>query len=369
MVLRVLLTLLLFIAAQLKAATLDEKIGQMVMVGFRGKEVDENSRIIEQIRHGEVGGVILYDWDQINKNHERNIESPEQLKRLCHTLKSYAGEPLLIAVDQEGGLVNRLKPAYGFPDTLSAAELGSMSPFKTYEESRKIAYTLYQAGINLNLAPVADLNIHPLNPSVNLKGRSFGSDSVEVSSYLFMFWFGHRDYNIATTLKHFPGIGSADKNTHLEFVDVTDTWSSDELWPFQAMISNLQAMIPSNDGLIMTGHIYNKNLDPDYPASLSEKVVQKLLREEMGFDGVVISDDLQMGAIRHYYSLRESIKLAILSGTDLLLFANNEVYDEGIAPKVVALIKEMVESGEIPKQRIEESYERIRKLGSGQNRT
>ena len=331
---------------------IEKKIGQMIMVGFRGTDVDVSTLVVQQADLGQIGGVILNDWDGIHKNFNRNISSPKQLKALCKFLQAHAEHPLFIAIDQEGGVVNRLKPEYGFPRTFSAEELSQGAAGLTFNAAENIGKTLKKAGINLNLAPVADLKKSNDNPDFSNKGRSFGDNPVMVANHVYSFWKGQQAQGILTTLKHFPGLGSSSKSTHLEFSDISDSWSDDELIPFSFLL-------PGYDELIMTGHVFNRNIDSKYPASLSKKTVQGLLRDKLGFKGLVITDDLQMKAITNHYSLRESVKLAILAGSDILLFANSEHYDEAIAPKVIALVKEMVNNKEIPKKRIEESYKRI----------
>jgi beta-N-acetylhexosaminidase len=166
----------------------------------------------------------------------------------------------------------------------------------------------------------------------------------------------HRRNGVLTAPKHFPGHGSAAGDTHDGFVDVTDRWSAVELEPFRSLIRQDKA------DLVMTAHVFNGKLDPVWPATLSRKTLTDLLRQEMGFAGVVISDDMQMKAIAARYGLETAIRQAILAGADILLFANNSVYEEDIAARVAAMICALVEKGEIPRERIDASYGRIMKL-------
>jgi beta-N-acetylhexosaminidase len=345
----------LFFSSFVFGDSLDEKIGQMLIVGFRGLSIDDELSIVKQIKSGHVGGVILYDYDQPTESFIRNIESPEQLKKLCEDLQAVGNQRLFICTDQEGGVINRLKPSYGFPNSYSAETLGKKSPLDTYEASKEFSKTLAEMGINLNLAPVADLNIEPANPSVAKQSRSFGKDPFLVKEHLNAYTLAQKENGVISTLKHFPGLGSASKNTHYDFVDITDTWQKEELIPFELLL-------PSYNDCIMTGHVFHKSFDPLHPCSLSQNVIQKLLREKLGFKGVVITDDIQMGAIRHFYSFEESIKLAILAGSDLLLLANNELYEEEIALRAHAIIKKLIEKGELTEERIDESLERIHQL-------
>ena len=334
---------------------LDEKIGQMLIVGFRGREIDCDHPLAKQIENQCIGGVILYDYDQMSKGFQRNISSFEQIQLLTSQLKSFSKTPLLIAIDQEGGMVNRLNSEKGFPETTSAESLGKQPILVTLKEAHQTARCLAEMGVNVNLAPVVDLNLNPNGP-ICRKQRSYSSDPLKVIDYAKAVIQAHRHHNVLTTLKHFPGHGSSEADSHLGFVDISKSWSRQELIPYHKLIDENYV------DLIMSAHVYNASLDRDYPATLSKKIITNLLRNELGYEGVVITDDLQMKAIRDLYSLKETIKLAILSGADLLLFANNEIYDETIAPQVIFHIKELIETGEIPLERIEESFQRIQLL-------
>lgn len=347
------------VAANLSAESipLEKKIGQLIMVGFRGYEVSEKDWITQQISEGTIGGVILYDWDSGYKKFERNIKSPEQLRALCQSLQKDASQPLLIAVDQEGGVINHLKQEYGFPALLSPQELGEKNDLKaTRRQGETIARTLASVGINLNLSPVVDVNVNPNSPCIGKKKRSYSADPNLVAAHAREIIRAHRQYNVLTALKHFPGHGSASTDSHDGFVDITNTWSESELIPYRSLIA-------SNDvDIIMTAHVFNRNLDKAVPASLSKGVMIGILRNRLKYDGVVISDDLQMGAIKNYYSLEETVKNALDAGVDILQFSNQQTYDPEIAPKVAAIIVKLVSTGEILSSRIEEAYNRVQRL-------
>src|SRR5699024_4395680 len=164
------------------------------------------------------------------------------------------------------------------------------------------------------------------------------------------------DYGILTTLKHFPGHGSSEKDSHKGVVDVTDTWQQKELKPYRALIDSGKA------DMIMTAHIFNARWDSTWPATLSRAVITDTLRHSLDFDGVVRSDDLMMGAIRREYNLHTVIEQAINAGVDLLCFSNNAVYDAEIVPKIHQIITKLVAEGKISKDRIDRSYQRITKL-------
>jgi beta-N-acetylhexosaminidase len=333
------------------------KIGQMLIMGFDGMTLNADNTIVKAIQAQHIGGVILFDYHFQTKQFNKNIQSPTQLKRLTQQLQSYAKNNLLIGIDYEGGKVNRLKENVGFPKTHTAAELAFFSEEDIKKYADQMAATLSEVGANLNFAPVLDVNINPNNPAVGQLERSFSSDPEKVSHYANIFSAAFRARNIISTYKHFPGQGSSAGDTHLNCVDVTETWQSIELEPYQALLKN------ASQAIVMTAHIINKKLDSDgYPASLSKKMTQDLLREKLHFDGVVVTDDLQMQAITNHYKLEDTVRLAILAGADLLLFGNQLTETPLVAENVVELIYQDVVTGKIPIARIEESYQRIVKL-------
>lgn len=345
--------------AQKKASevTLDEKIGQMIKVGFRGFEAPPESPIADIIKNYHIGGVVLFDYDVPTDSARRNIQSPEQVQKLTDQLQSYADTPLLIAIDQEGGKVARLKEKFGFPASVSAEYLGTLNnPDSTRFYAQRTAVTLKKAGINTNLAPVVDLNTNPQNPVIGGIDRSFSADPKTVVRHATIYINELHKHGILTTLKHFPGHGSSKDDSHKGIADVTKTWEKKELTPYKMLIDSGKADI------IMTAHIFNARLDSTYPATLSKPVITGILRDSLGFNGVVMSDDLQMGAIRKYYDLKETIKLSIQAGVDMLSFANNSVFDPQIAAKAHRIIKELIDDGTISEERINQSYDRIMKL-------
>jgi beta-N-acetylhexosaminidase len=326
----------------------------MVLVGFRGLELSEDDLIVQDIKSGSIGGVILFDRDVELNSEVRNIQSPEQVMILTQQLQSYSDIPLIISIDQEGGQVNRLKEKYGFPPCVSQQYLGYLNDSQlTSDHASIIARKLNEIGINLNHAPCLDLNTNPANPVIGAKERSFSGDPDLVTKHAELIIDQHHSSNIATTLKHFPGHGSSSADSHLGFVDVSETWNKNELIPFREIIAKGKADV------VMTAHIFNSNLDEQYPATLSEKVISGLLRKELGWDGIVISDDMQMKAISEHYSLSESIELAINAGIDILVFGNNVSFDSIISQKVNKIINELLSEGKITESRIEESFNRI----------
>ncbi len=336
---------------------LDKKIGQMLMIGFRGVELREENSIVQDIREGCLGGVLLFDYDVPTQRPVRNIQSPEQVKRLVTSLQEFAVIPLFVGIDQEGGHVNRLKEAYGFPATVSAQYLGQLDHVEITAKYADItAKTLANLGINLNFAPVVDLNTYPENPIVGKVERSFSADPEIVIRHAREWINCHHEHGVLCTLKHFPGHGSSRSDTHLGFVDVTETWVSEELQPYAGLIRT-----GFND-MVMSAHIFNADLDPGMPSTLSHKIITELLRKQLHYDGVVISDDMQMDAIASRYSLETAIQAAIEGGVDILTFGNNRNYQDDIMTQVTAIIKKLVLTGVISRERIEQSSQRICRL-------
>jgi len=344
--------------------SLDKQIGRMLLVGFRGMEAGPETKIAQDIKKYHIGSVVLFDIDVSlrsagAKNTERNIQSPEQLRRLTTQLKAASREPLFIGIDQEGGKVNRLKPVYGFPSTISADSLGKINNLDTtFQRARAIARTLRSAGINLNFAPDTDLDICPIPDSsiIHKSKRSFGKDPAHVAAHAQAFIRAHHEENILTSIKHFPGHGSAMSDTHAGFVNVTEVWKAAELEPFRQVIAS------GNCDMVMTGHLFNAWLDPLHPATLSDEILNDILRQEYHYDGLIISDDMQMGAITKMFGLERAIELAVNAGVDILLFGNNLNYDPDIAEKAFNTLKKLVQEGKISKKRIKEANKRILKL-------
>ncbi|WP_419785145.1 glycoside hydrolase family 3 protein [Pseudodesulfovibrio sp.] len=344
-------------AAETAPADLDVMIGQMIMAGFRGYTVDENSPIMRDIRERHLGGVVLFDRDMtLPEGEGRNIKDPAQVAKLTAMLQKASYIPLLIGVDQEGGKVQRLKKKYGFTETPSAAELGKSSAKAVYEAGQAVGETLALAGFNLDFAPLADVNVNPDCPVIGKLDRSFSADPEQVAKCDEMFLEGLASRDVIGCLKHFPGHGSAGDDSHQGLTDVTSTWSEKELIPYKRLIGKDPVK------MIMTAHIFNANLDSEYPATLSKAVITDLLRKKLCFDGVVITDDLNMRAITEFYGLDEAVRRAIDAGADILLFGNNISYDPEIVQNVVEIIRNLVERGTITEERIRQSYDRIIRL-------
>lgn len=373
--------------------------GQMLLIGFRGAEpADQNGAplpILRQVAEQNLGGVILFDRDAVLGSGGRNVQSPAQLSRLTAALARAAAEanlpPLFIAVDQEGGRVQRLKPVYGFPDSPAAAELcpdgapgpsdaasppsspNTNAPASTpasagggagpvlaaspaFNAGQATGRMLRDAGLNLDFAPVCDVNVNPQNPVIGGLGRSFAADPLRAGMCAASFARGLKSQGVLTAAKHFPGHGSSTSDSHLGFTDVTGTWTETELLPFAALMrENLADMV-------MTAHVYNARLDPKRPATLSRAVITGLLRGKLGYSGVVVTDDLQMRAVTSAYGFKEALGLAVNAGADVLLIGNNLEYDDAIGQKALDALMALVAEGKVPAARIRESYARILSL-------
>jgi len=334
-----------------------EKIGQMLIIGFQGTIISEDSYISKAINDLNIGGIILFDYDVPSKSSSRNISNPEQVKKLIKNLQEFSPTPLFIAIDAEGGYVNRLKPKYGFIEIPSAQEMGKKNIEETKKTGIKLTNQFTNLGINTNFAPVVDVNINPNNPVIGRIERSFSSNPEKVTAYAFAFIQGHHQNNIITAIKHFPGHGSSKDDSHQGMTDITKTYQEKELIPYQELIKKGAV------DMIMTAHIINRDIDPNYPATLSPFFINNILRQQLGFNGVIVSDDMQMGAITEYYGFAESIILAINAGCDILIISNNnKIYDETAPYRAQEIIFEAVKSGKISIDRILESSERIYKL-------
>ncbi len=354
---------------------LREMIAQMIMVGFKEAELAANPFIVRAIKEFCLGGVILYNIDlkcgleeqkkrpdltpvEMARICPRNIISLDQLRNLTSGLQSYSKNRLLIAVDQEGGQGSRLGPAAGFPETESPKALGEKSDLAvTAKAAKTIATDLRRSGINLNLAPVVDLSLNP-EGLIAKNGRSFGSDPNLVYRQAKAFILAHRQQGILTTLKHFPGKGSAAEDTHLQVADVTSSYQLQELYPFSWLIEEGLA------DAVMTAHILHRDWDAEYPVTLSPKILHGFLRDKLGYQGVIISDDLFMGAIVKRFSLEEACLLAVRAGVDLLLASNNspEEYEPGLFMRMFEALIKGVEDGRISRTMIETSQARIKAL-------
>ena len=265
-----------------------------------------------------------------------------------------------MSIDQEGGQVARLNAGDGYAATLSEAQVGARDDLAaTHAWAHTMATWLAGARINLNFAPVVDLDVNPTSPAIGALGRSFSADPAVVTALASQAIRAHHQVGVRCAIKHFPGIGSSTGNTDAGFVDVTRTWHPVELAPFRSLV---QAGWPD---AVMVGHVLNGQLDASRPASLSHATVTNLLRQGMGWRGVVVSDDMQAGAIRARYGTAEAIGLAVEAGVDLLVFANQAVYDPGVVATAVDAVAGLVRGGRVTIAELRASADRRARLLAG----
>lgn len=348
---KIILILVMIFSVQIPlfAADLNEMIGQMIIVGFVGDNVKSKGfkEVLKQVENNEISGVIFF---------EDNIKNKEEFLKMTSALKnSKAKYPPFIAIDMEGGYVQRMNENNGFKNFKSAKQISKLTEDEAYKEYFEMAKMLKEANINLNFAPCVDLAVNK-ESIIEQKERSYSNDPKVVVKYAKQFIKAHEKNNIITSIKHFPGHGSPTGDTHLGFVDATKTYSDNELYPYLylADVSPLQT--------VMISHLYNKNIDKKYPASLSYQTIEKFLRVQTNFDGVIITDDLDMGAIRKNYDLYEIVSLSINAGENILLFSNRFEHDKKLVDKINLAIKRGLVDGYILSDNLVNSYERIIKL-------
>lgn len=345
--------------------TLRQKIGQMLIMGFNGSEIHEKSKIAQWLSHEGLGGVLLFDKDVSTGQFGKNLLNQIQIKHLIHQLRQFNAlnakdsdhQPeLLVALDYEGGRVDRLSNIEGCMSTLSPQMQANLSADDFVEEIKQMAFTLSSLGFNLNFAPVVDLNRNSEQGIIGKLGRCFSSDPLVVAHYSKLFVEIFRQYGVACCYKHFPGHGSATGDTHEDFVDVTHTFHADELVPYHYLFKNEKLPM-----MVMTAHVVNKNLDAKgLPATLSYDILTGMLRNTLNFDGVIISDDLQMQAIAKHYNLEEALSLTINAGADMLIFANQ--LGSITAPEIITCIEQLVLNNTINQQRIDEAFRRVQRF-------
>lgn len=319
--------------------TVDEKIGQMMVVGFQSGELDDHAKKMIEDYH--VGGIILFD---------RNMENPKQVATLNQNLQKLARNqehhiPLIISVDQEGGQIVRMKEKVS--PIPAQQELGKQSDEnKVYESAYHNAQELKAMGFNVNFAPVLDLS--------ETDTRSFGTNPQKAAVFSKQVIKGFHDGKITGALKHFPGHGRTTVDPHVETSDVkasSQELENQDIYPFTSMIHN----VDHNQFFVMVTHVKYPAYDKENPASVSPLIITDLLRKKLGYQGLVVTDDLEMGAVNKYFTYGDLGAKAVGAGVDLLLVCHTLENQE----KVFRGIKNAVEAGEISEERLDESVKRI----------
>jgi beta-N-acetylhexosaminidase len=343
--------LFLFLAAPAAAQTLEEMAGQMIVVGFAGSDATDKSvrAVAAEIASGGIGGVMYL------KTNVKSLDSVRRMNRLFREASPDLAP--FITLDQEGGLVERLTRDVGFKELPSAADVAKAnSPAQAEKLYAPMAAQIADLGFTVNFGPVADLALNPGNQVIVRYGRAYGADPGTVVSYDQAFIDAHHAAGVVTSLKHFPGHGSSTADSHEGFVDITRSWKPTELEPYRQLIASGYA------DMVMAGHLYHADYDPsgeELPSSLSPAWLNGVLRGELGFDGVVISDDLEMGAVRDHFPLRERIVRAVKAGVDILLFSNTARPRSTIGAEIREILVSEAESDPAFRALIEASYRRI----------
>ncbi len=342
--------------------TIEQLAPKLLIVGVDGTALSDTNPIIEDIHSG-ISGVILFERNIAKPDESDPSKSKERLKEFITDMQSLRQDPLLISIDQEGGYVNRLKTKYGFrpmPSQRSVAEELSKSGSTEHAQraAATIAEELASIGVNLNFSPCVDVDINPTCPVIGRFERSFSADARVVTELAKVYIEEHHKRGLLTSLKHFPGHGSSVNDSHLGLTDITESWQPErELQPYRDII------LDDKCDMVMVSHLFNRDIDPNYPASLSRPTIYSLLRGVLRWDGVVITDDMQMKAIVDHYGFEEAVTLALNAGVDLFIVGGNirrERYS--VRERFVKIISDGVKSGRISEERVRESAARIDKL-------
>jgi beta-N-acetylhexosaminidase len=344
--------LALSFSAPAMAQSLEQMAGQMIIVGFKGDDVGDASvkAVRDEIAAGTLGGVMYL---------KQNVKSLAAVKAMNAAFRAAAPDlPPFLTLDQEGGAVERLTSAVGFQELPNAETIAAKdSPAEAEATYADLAKAIANEGFTVNFGPVADLNINPDNQIIAKYGRSFGKSGKTVAAYDQAFIQAHHDAGLLTALKHFPGHGSSTADSHAGFVDISKTWSASELDPYKALFAG------GYDDFVMVGHLYHKDYAGSgavkLPASLSPEWIEGVLRGQLKFAGVVISDDLEMGAIRKQFDLHDTVVGAVNAGVDVLLFSNTAAYSPDLADKVRGILVAEANADPTFRAKIEASYARI----------
>ena len=319
--------------------TLKQAVGQLFIVGFEGTSLP--APLTGALLKNEVGGIILF---------RRNIADATQLRALTQSVRNLnLLFPAWIAVDQEGGKVQRLSENVGVPKLPPASEIGKLTPDETFEYARGLARTVRDFGFNLDFAPVLDIHTNPQNPIIG--DRAFGTTPQDVIDHAIPFMNGLLAEGIVPCGKHFPGHGDTDLDSHTDTPVVQHDilrLRDVEFQPFKAAI---QAQIP----MIMTAHIVMQGLGERFPSTLSPSIVTGILRQELGFDGVIVSDDLEMDAIIDNFGCLEAVLFGLRAGVDLFLVCKSQYLWAPLCKQVMAEAKK----DPALERRIFESAERV----------
>jgi beta-N-acetylhexosaminidase len=342
---------LLSLPVSAHAATLEQMAGQMIVVGFQGDDASDAAvkSLREDLAASRLGGVMLL---------KINVKSQGAVAEMNAAFRAASPDLLpFITLDQEGGAVERLTESVGFKEIPNAAAIAAAnSPEEAEAIYAQMATSIAELGFTVNFGPVADVNLDPDNQVIAKFGRAFSKDPAVVARYDAAFIKAHHAAGLLTALKHFPGHGSSTADSHEGFVDITQTWQPSELDPYRALIADDLV------DMVMVGHLYHADYSDagsQTPSSLSPQWITGALRDDLGYQGVVISDDLEMGAIRDHFTLEQTVTQAVRAGTDVLLFSNTAKYRASLGQEILDILMAEAEADPAFAARIAKSYERI----------
>lgn len=333
----------------IKELSLEEKIGQMFIIGLNTKEQEEINKFIKKLK---IGGVIIY---------RKNYSNYEQMLNLINNIKETNVEnkiPITISIDQEGGRVNRMPPE--ILNLKSATKFANTKDIELVRESANIiGQMLNSTGISMNYAPILDIKRFEEKHAIG--DRCYGDNKEDVEKYGIEIMKQLQENKVISVIKHFPGHGLTKKDSHFRIPKVKEKieiLEKEDMQPFEMAIKN-------GADAIMVGHLIIKDIDKKYPASLSKKVIQKYLIEKNNYNGLIITDDMKMMAIRLHYNMKRAVKRAILAGNDIVMIGLQ--YNK--IEKIIKYITKQVKKGKISEEIINKSVEKIINMKEKYNMT
>jgi len=325
-------------------------VGELLLIGFYGaSSASPSARLLaRQARRGQVGAVFFVD---------QNIGTAKEVAGLLRLFRSGASQPLL-AIDHEGGIVQRLTAAHGFTLLPAARDVATtMSPAEARLLYAQAGRELAALGFHINLGPVLDVD-EPTNPAIGVFGRAYSTDPERIAAYAQAFVEGFASAGILCAAKHFPGHGRAVSDSHDGAADISATWTEAELDPFARVLASSHA-----PPMVMTGHLRLDPVAPDgRPATVSAPIVTGLLRERLRYQGVVVTDDLYMGAVSHIMGREDAIVQAIAAGSDLLMVKNLFGYDPLMPQRAVSWVRTAIARGVLSEEQVMAAAERVRAI-------
>ena len=329
---------------------LAKAVADLLLIGFYGTNTASPSArpLARQVHRGEVGGVFFVG---------QNVSTIEDLSGLLRLFRCENTQPLL-AIDHEGGIIQRLTNAHGFTLLPSARDVATqMSPAEARSLYALAGQELARLGFNLNLGPVLDVDV-PENPAIGRFGRAYGTDPEHIAAYGAAFVEGFAATGILCAAKHFPGHGRSVSDSHHGAADISTTWTEAEMAPFAHLLASTHS-----PAMVMTGHLRLDTIEPDgLPATTSAPIVTGLLRQRLGYTGVVVTDDLDMGAVSHLMSRKEAFIQSLAAGNDLLMIKNLFGYDPLLPQRAVGWVRQAIAQGRLRRAQVIAAAERIRAL-------